>query len=131
MSERKSITMDNLSYKGMFLRAWEFLGFDMYRIYFRPYQCETICGKDCEGGHGFDFAVVEWVSSSGDDDRWQNDTEVQFLFNGIAYFDGIRHMWLGTEQDEIFGYVNYPNLEELIEILQEIRKLELKYCRNY
>lgn len=129
MTEHNPITMGNLSYEGEFLKSWEFKSFEYmgdYRIYFEPYLDD-----ENEKGSGFKFVVIEWISNPSDSEIWDDDTEVEFLFNGIAYFDGVRHMYLGTSQNEIFGYVNYPNIEHLIEILKEIRKLEIEYCREY
>lgn len=132
------IVMANLSYQGKFLRAWDFVGTDQWRLYFKKSNCFDSCQidgflhrKGCEEKHGFDFAAVEWISSNAEhNDIWANDTEVSFLFNGIAMFDGVRHMYLGCDQNEVFGYVNYPNLEILIDILKEIRKLEIEFCRE-
>ena len=126
----KPIVMSNLTYEGEFIRSWDFLGNDNWRLYFKQETCWPQCNAHCSKGHGFKFVVIEWVANPCNEELWDNNTEVQFLFNGIAMFDGIRHMWLNTDQDEIFGYVNYPNLDQLIEILREIRKLELMYCRD-
>lgn len=123
--------MDNLSYEGYFLRSWDYIGNDKWRIYYKKDPCYNTCNSSCDGGHGFTFAVIHWVSSNGiGGDIWANDTEVEFSFNGIACFDGVRHMWLATEQEEIFGYINYPFLEDLIEILTEIRNLEITFCSD-
>ncbi len=120
--------MSNLSYDNDLLCNWDFLGNDNWRLYFKVDDHNSTCNSQCGGLHGFKFAVIEWVSNLCDEVIWGENTEVEFLFNGIAMFDGIRHMWLNTTQDEIFGYINYPKIDELIVILSEIRKLELKFC---
>lgn len=124
------ILMSNLAYGGIFLREWDFAGTDRWRLYFKEETCYAICNMHCKRGHGFKFAAIEWVSNPCDEELWGDNTGIQFLFNGYAMFDGVRHMWLNTDQDEIFGYVNYPNIEQLVEILTEIRKLELEFCRD-
>ena len=131
MSEYQRPIMSNLSWENQFIRSWEFLGTDDWRLYFKPYDHYDSCMLDeCTNKHGFKFAAIEHVSRPCDEEIWGNNNEVQFLFVGVAYFDGIRHLHFGTEQNEIFGYMNYPRIEQLIDIFTEVRKLELKFCNE-
>lgn len=116
--------MANLSLEGKSIRDWQFINIsssDAYRIYYKPNDTP---------GNGFRFATIEWVSVPGGNDLWSDDTEIQFLFNGVAYFDGIRHLYLGDNGDEDLGYVYYPEIQDYIEILQQIRRLEKLYCSD-
>ncbi len=76
---------------------------------------------------GFMFYSCEIVGSDQED-----NIMVEPLFHGYAYFDGIRHLWLGNDNYyDNFGYLNYPNICILIKILKELRNLEVKYCSDY
>ena len=87
----------------------------MCRIYHRPY------------GTGFDFICIDTVSGklNGGFDEY---TEVRILFKGLAYYDGVRHLYFGVEKDpEDNGYFYYPDLGLLSNSLLELEKLEIKY----
>lgn len=64
----------------------------------------------------FRFYALEWVAT---------DTEERYdiVASGVAYFDGIRHLNLGDE-----GYFCYPDLDELILLLQRIHEIESSIC---
>jgi hypothetical protein len=90
------------------------------RIYYRP---------NVEDGNGFEFYAVEILG------RYLDTTDdgeyfVQCLYKGIAYFDGIRHLYMGDEATENYGYNYYANLELHIEILKVLKDLEIEYCRD-
>lgn len=73
----------------------------------------------------FEFIYVRIVSSYIGVHPWEylDKTEAEILFTGLAYFDGVRHIYFGEE-----GYINYPNLTDIIKGLKELKKLEIKYC---
>ena len=76
---------------------------------------------------GFDFYCIEY-------NAWDMDgtpDSCECLLNGTAYYDGIRHFYLGDKQTENEGYLYYPNLKSIIKCLEEIRKLGKKFCRMY
>lgn len=114
------ILLSDAKFQGELICNWNFIDNEDWRIYYTKYD-HNHCNKDCIGRHGFKFCSVLWICK---------DEYLEISFNGIAYFDGVRHMWLGTEQNEIFGYINYPNIKDLIEILQEIKKLEILFCMD-
>lgn len=115
---------DNFYFENKFIRAWEFSGNDNWRIYFNP---------DLKG-NGFEFVVLEHIGksfSSGEkftEENWNSHSIVEILWSGIAFFDGIRHLYF--KDGENLGYENYPDLDQLIEVLTELRKLEKIYCRD-
>lgn len=91
------------------------------RLYYKPI--------DVEDTGGFYFTSVDLISAYGN--NWGISTwEVKILYTGTAYFDGIRHMYLGSNQTDNYGYDYYSNLEVHIKILQELKKLEDKYCTS-
>jgi hypothetical protein len=97
------------------------------RVYYKPNE---------QVGLGFNFYAVENTGGvctpEYDKDNWNADScFVRCLFQGIAYFDGIRHLYMGDELTCNFGYHFYPSLETSVETLKVIRELEKKYCRDY
>jgi len=97
------------------------------RVYYKPNE---------EIGLGFDFYAVENIGGYCTDeykkDKWSiNSCFIQCLFTGIARFDGIRHLYMGDDVTNNFGYHYYANIEGNIETLRVIRELEKKYCRDY
>lgn len=51
------------------------------------------------------------------------------IASGVAYFDGVRHLWMSYNKDEgANGYLYYPDIKGLIAIMQKLKELELKYC---
>lgn len=83
--------------------------------------------------NGFMFYALQWVGNVASDDYtpWKpEETMVDCLYNGIAFFDGIRHLYMGDKQTGNYGYDYYATLEDHVLILAELRKLELKYCRD-
>lgn len=75
--------------------------------------------------HGFYFYCIEAY-------MWELETEeilgCDCQFHGVAYFDGIRHLYFGDDQTENYGYLYYPCIEDLFLALKELQKLEIKYC---
>lgn len=88
------------------------------RIYHRPYHT------------GFEFICVEEILnfSSYPNKTFDEFSEVNILFKGFAYYDGVRHLYFGVEKDsEDNGYFYYPDLGLLSNSLLELEKLESKY----
>lgn len=52
----------------------------------------------------------------------------EILFHGASYFDGIRHLYFGDEQCDNYGYLYYPNLNDIIFSLTILRRYELQFC---
>lgn len=72
-------------------------------------------------GNGFEFICYRQTDLTNDD--------IVMVVNGLAYFDGIRHLHFGDEKSDNYGYFNYPKMPVLIQIMNKLRELELKYCR--
>ena len=109
--------------------SWDFLQVKDYdvRIYYKPSE---------EGGLGFDFYAIEKTghecNTETQKDEWNKEyCNVECVFQGIAYFDGIRHLYYGDKKTENYGYHYYANLEMIAGALLELRELEKKYCRDY
>lgn len=96
------------------------------RVYFKA---------EPEIGSGFLFYAVENTGSvcvsENENNNWHPDyTFVKCVFQGIACFDGVRHLYMGDAFTDNYGYHYYSNLETNIETLKAIRELEIKYCRD-
>jgi len=99
------------------------------RLYYKPHESEDM-------GSGFDFYAAERVSieinKETETNEWHKDyCMVECFFEGVAYFDGIRHLFYGSEKTGNEGYHYYANIESTIEALKRLRELELKYCRDF
>ena len=102
---------------------WDFIAVNNtdIRLYYK--QAE-------ENGMGFSFYAIERTSFI-DMKKWDKDTDsIECVIQGIAYFDGIRHLYYGDEKTSNYGYHYYANIEAIIKTLRELRNLEIKYC-NY
>tara|TARA_R100000655_G_scaffold106485_1_gene155869 strand:+ start:930 stop:1325 length:396 start_codon:yes stop_codon:yes gene_type:complete len=111
------------------LCRWEFVQVKGYevRIYYKPNEVK---------GLGFNFYALEKTghvcNNETKKDEWHKDyCGVECVFEGIAYFDGIRHLYYGNEKTQNFGYHYYPNLEMIASAILKLRELEKKYCIDY
>ena len=79
--------------------------------------------------HFFAYAV-QFASCSGDTESiWDCPIlEVTPLFNVTAYFDGVRHLEFDRDDKDMPGYIYYPHMQCLIELMQKVREIELKVC---
>ena len=115
-------------YKDERVCDWDFIKIINHdvRVYYKAKE---------EAKSGFIFYAVNNIGGICTDeynkDNWHTDScFVSCLFQGIAHFDGIRHLYMGDEATDNFGYHYYANLETNIETLKVIRELEKKYCRD-
>ena len=83
-----------------------------------------------EEGHVFYALAVEFVSSVSEDTWTCPHLTVEPLFNVTAYFDGVRHLEFNREAGDMAGYIYYPNMQGLIELMQKVREVELEVCRD-
>lgn len=82
-------------------------------------------------GNGFEFVVLEGteVECVGGSFRFFIEpTEVEILIHGTAMFDGVRHLYFGSEETGNYGYHYYPKLSILKLILEKLQEQVLKYC---
>lgn len=87
---------------------------------------------------GFKFYALEntgYIYKDFNDeiiDEWNPEQcIVECIYKGYGYFDGVRHLYMGDEKTDNYGYHYYPTLENNIMTLKAIRELEVKYCREY
>lgn len=107
---------------------WEFIECkdSSVRVYYKSNK---------EIGLGFRFYAVENLGCASvpetENNEWHPEYAcVECVYQGVAYFDGIRHLYMGANETNNFGYHYYANLETNIEALKVIRELEKKYCRD-
>lgn len=102
----------------------------LVRVYYEPDMF------DGNLGHGFYFYALE--STGGichpdvkEDDNWHPDYAfVDVVYHGSGAFDGIRHMYMGSEQTDNYGYDYYADIDTHIATLKVIGELEKKFCRE-
>lgn len=105
---------------------WNFktLKGDECRIYYKVHEGE---------GLGFSFYAVEHTGNILNDktknNQWHQDyCMVECVFNGIAYFDGIRRLYYGDSQTDNFGYHYCANLSIISHAIFLLSELEDEYC---
>ncbi len=86
-------------------------------------------------GDGFYFYVVERISCIIDNehpqDHWTPELcMVECIFHGSASFDGIRHLYMGDEATENYGYLYCPDIDTITKALSIIKNLESMLCRD-
>lgn len=92
------------------------------RLYFKPNG----------DNNGFNFFILEITCLEYLADAWDLEkTEVEVLFHGTAYFDGVRHLHFGHQSTDNEGYFFYPNFNLYKKCFDEIEKLEEQYCQDY
>jgi len=69
----------------------------------------------------FSFCAAVFCSGSAVfDNVWDDpDVEVEILCSGVAYFDGIRHLWM--------PYWNYANCADGVKLFQTLAELQQHY----
>ena len=94
------------------------------RLYYKP---------NTDVGNGFDFFAVEKDGHVLNDETLTNEWHekyciVECIIHGIAYFDGVRHLYYGDKQTDNYGYHYYPNLSLISEAVLSLGQLEKTYC---
>lgn len=110
------------------INDWLFISIgDNYRLYYQPH------GTDQQ--NGFEFYCVEqngmYCNELTEKENWLPEyTIVECFFKGTAYFDGIRHLYMGGNETENYGYHYYPNIQNYIDFFPILQQLVDKYCRE-
>jgi hypothetical protein len=87
--------------------------------------------KRPDDNHFYAHAVEFTSCDSGVDNIWEcENLKVNSLFNITAYFDGVRHLEFNRSDEEMAGYIYYPNMDGLIKMMQKVREIELEICRD-
>jgi len=68
--------------------------------------------------NGFDFKILEAVGKS----------QYVLICHGNAFYDGIRHMYFGEDEENPNGYLHYPIYSIIIEYMKQLEKLEKQFC---
>ncbi len=116
--------MDNLLFKDIDPKVykWNFLEINTtgLRVYYKSKEL------------GFNFYVLESIGyiNNGNPEWSIDNTYIEVIFSGIAYFDGIRHLYTGDKQTDNYGYLYYPRLEAYKETFDVLSELEEKYCNK-
>lgn len=80
---------------------------------------------------GFRAMAVGFNSCDADcSNHWEaSDLEVDDIFVVTAHFDGVKHLEFNRNEKDMEGYLYYPNMDGLIELLSKVRELEKELCR--
>lgn len=119
-----------------FIKDWQFISIDNdgTRIYYKELVFENRTGQ------GFDFCAVSedghyYASPEHMEEYWSNPTlDCHIIFEGYAYFDGIRHLHVHSKRNDTNGernydgYFYYPDVLLLSEVLIVLKELEKKFC---
>lgn len=108
---------------GELVTEWPYIE---YRDLFVFYKVD-----DYAEGSGFKFMSLQIIGQVCDKPLLHPENNVEILYWGYAMFDGIRHLYLGHDKTENYGYINYPFIKNHIELLKTISKLEDIYCRDH
>lgn len=107
------------------ITTWECVIIDHNaRLYYKQRDIES------QGG-GFYFYAFEKTGEyvEGNEGEWKDDKCFgQCIVQGMAFFDGIRHLYYGQTETDNYGYHYYADLDMIIRTLQELEKLEDKFC---
>lgn len=76
---------------------------------------------------GFNFACLEFYSQVRGSPI--SDIKYSLLFEGVAYFDGVRHFYVGSEKTDNYGYLYYVDLPDLIIALKALDELQVSKCK--
>ncbi len=77
------------------IEHWARIESGPFHLYYEP--IEGLPGIDrC----GVKFMAVEWCTNDGED-------RFQITLWGVAYFDGVRHLYFG-DAPKFYGYLHYP-----------------------
>lgn len=85
---------------------------------------------DHKEGNGFSFKQINLVSYSYSEEWDDKEAESEVLLHGVAYFDGIRHLYFGDERSDNWGYFHYPVVKNIVDVLIHLGGLEAEYCRD-
>ena len=88
-------------------------------------NCTRILLKVLHNG-GFYFYVLSSISHI--EEPFEQECEVSCLFSGIAYYDVIRHLYMGDGQTNNEGYLYYPNFKLIKEVFYQLEILQSEYC---
>jgi hypothetical protein len=104
------------------------------------YHCNLVYQGKCtntrmyvsKGDNCFSAHAVRFVSSPTNcEDHWESKSlVVQTLFTATAFFDGVRHLEFNRNGCDMDGYLYYPPMGDLLEMLQKVREIELEVCRD-
>lgn len=123
------VFLKDIAFVGQAIKDWPYIEIEGYqsRVYYKPKALDE------DTGHGFDFYVVETIGcmSAKEEDEWNPEyCLVECLFNGHANWEGMKHLYMGDEQTDNFGYLYYTEPLHLAAALRMLNVLEEKYCRD-
>jgi len=73
------------------------------RLYYKPEKDQN----------GFSFYGVELTGVFEPYEDWVPEiTIVECFFKGQAFFDGIRHLYMGADYTDNYGYHYYPDMQD-------------------
>jgi len=118
---------------------------DNMRIYYLPIVYDD--QPDSLGTSGFHFYCVKWAGENvlnpdlyaeierhklgKQPNHWiPEHTYAECFFEGVAYYDGIRHLYMGSEETDNYAYHYYPDCDDYIAFFNKLAELEKKFCNE-
>lgn len=110
------------------ISEWDYIQYNDFFVFYKPQ--EKYFKSEENEKLGFKFMSLQITGRYPENPLLHPENNIEILYWGEAMFDGIRHLFLGHEKTDNYGYINYPFIKNHIKLLQIIRELELKYCRD-
>lgn len=109
--------------KESYVHNWEFKELtETVRVYYK--QNETYNSRLT----GFRFLALSWTG--GINEYWDLDSEFEIIYQGIAQFDGVRHLYMGDDYNDSKGYIYYPSLNDHILVFKTLQELQQLFCQK-
>lgn len=120
---------DIKSENGEEIHKWENIEIDYtYKLFYKLI--------DADEEQGFDFYVFEWCSQyDNNNPKILDQFDIEYtkgvcFMEGLALWDGLRHLYFGREEDKNQGYFYHTSASTVTKVMEEIKKLVIKYCRE-
>lgn len=117
------VLLKDIKYGEELICDWPFVGSDVSSLIRVYYRLES-------AGNGFYFYSMKCTGGKMIAGWDPDSTLVECLYSGQAYFDGVRHLYMGDEFTDNYGYDHCPSLKGHIEILTIVSQLVEKYCKE-
>ena len=118
-----NVYLKDIRHENEHVYKWEYISVTEHnvRIYYKLQEPESI----------FEFFAIEGVGCVINEETKKNEWHKDYCFvecvcTGIAFHDGIRHMYFGDESTENKGYCFYPDFKLIANTMIALKWLESK-----
>lgn len=103
----------------------------------QSYETRIYYDADEDIGCGFEAIVIGYIPTWVPDDNYADNPPfsenggIILLAHIYAAFDGMRHVYINFDDKyEHYGYINYFDPDEWIELFKELKLLQTEFCRD-